>query len=194
MDKKIQRLIDGSSELARHFRSEDKFYWIFPKDYIERNSYLKSFLEDNKNTEVLSLFKKDYPQIESYLENYKAPLVKIIDEEYLVHDSVRYILHNYCVFLLSKDLKEYCTNVRNALGIRQEDKLSNRFSYPYHDEFVFREIFLKNIENPNGISNLVSRSFYIKSFLGGRNYINLDHIELLLKRSDENYDYSKLKL
>ncbi|MFD2587865.1 hypothetical protein ACFSQJ_13040 [Croceitalea marina] len=193
MDKKIQRLIDGSSELARHFNSEDPWYWKFPKEYIDNNKHLRSFLEINKDVQVISLFKKKYPSLDTHGENYKVPLVNISDEEFIVHDSVRYILYNYCISLLHNDLKQYCSNVRNTPGLRRDDNGNERYSYPYPDEFTVRDLFLNNINCPLALNNLITRNFNIRTFLGGRHTINLGYIEMLIKNAEETYDYSKLE-
>ena len=194
MDKKIQRLIDGSSELARHFKSEDNYYWTFPIEYINSNNHLQSFLLNNKDVEVFSLFKKDYPQLERYIENYKAPLVKLTDKEFMVHDSVRFILYNYCVFKLTNDLLTYCSNVRNTSGLRIEDGPNKRYSYPYSEEYIMRDLFLKDIEHPLAVNNLISRGFYMRSYIGGRQFLNLNHIEMLVEHAKETYDFSELKI
>ncbi len=194
MDRKIQRLIDGASELARHFASENRHYWLFPKEYIEKNNYLQSFLENNKDVEVITLLKKQYPQIQLYEEFYKTPIVKISNKEYMVHDYLRYILYNYCVFNISKDLLLYCSNVRNTSGLRMEGDSNKRFSYPYSEEHILKERFLKGIQYPLSIKNLISRGSHIKYFLHERQFLNLGHIETLVKYANETYDFTELKI
>ena len=113
---------------------------------------------------------------------------------YIVHNSVRYILYYFCVSLLDEDLKKYCNNVRTLSGLRKEDESGKRFPYSYSLEFELSNLFFKNIKYPLALNSLISGNFYIKSFFGNRQIINLHHIESLIDHSSEIYNFSILEL
>ena len=138
MDKKIEKLVDGVSALAKSFDGGDYTYWYFPKSYIESNQVLKEVLDNNLDLIISDFISLDESIIEKNIEYYKNVLGRLEDDAYLVHDSVRHILYYYCLFLLQEDLKTFSSNVKHCSQLTKIDGDADKYSYLYRNEAEIR--------------------------------------------------------
>lgn len=186
-------LIDGSSKLSKHFGSDNDFFWMFPLNYIEEIPELDRFLRKNGWLDAHSLYKKECPQTDLYLKYYMAPLAQYKGDKVLVGSPLRFILYNYCVHLLDKDLEKFSSNVKKTDGIRYEEKNGKGISYSASDDLHLFTVFLREVRNPLSIRFLIQGPVYTSLF-GDRYYINLAKIEEVRERVSELYDFSRFSI
>ena len=191
MDKKIEKLIDGVSALAKSFDGGDYTYWYFPKSYIESNEVLKEVIDKNLHLKVSDFFQNNNKVIEGHKDFYQNAFGRLEEGGYLIHDSVRHILYNYVLFLLQEDLKTFSANVKQCSQLTKISGAADKYSYLNRNEAEIREQLYTLIKNPWALKNLIRRNFSVMRPTGNGQLIDLDALDNLLLVSGNTYDFSK---
>ncbi|WP_179019044.1 hypothetical protein [Winogradskyella forsetii] len=189
MDEKINKLIYGASHLSKNFEGGTAEYWYFPKSYIEENEELQGFIGRNLELQIQDVIRLN--EVVPRLEDNRNKLFFIEHENhFLIHDSVRNMIYNFCISKIQHHLVLFKTNVVNEeLLIELENQ---KYFYHYNIMSEVENKIFDGVVCYKSVKNFIKRNIFIRKTVGNGVVLDLEQLDSKIHYMRDNFNFFKV--
>jgi hypothetical protein len=191
MDDKINNLIFGASLIAYTFEGGTQEYWFFPKSHIEQNLILLNFISDNSGLKVDDVYRKSLGLDPLEVLNNSSLLFKENEDHFLIHDSVRNMIYNFCISKLENHLALFKSNVMNE-GLR-ELITDTKYFYSYNAMYEVENRLFSGLGHTQSVKNIVKGNIRIRRTVGNGIVLDINGLNELISYMKDNFNFTFIK-